>query len=776
MESTIGSKIAGACQLAATHSPLRQTRENSERANSACITDTLTINLRATIIMQTLLIFVALIFLRLQIALPLHSSYDYDFHRDIEFAESKNLVQRHHLRHKPSQFRSSDSSSRRQEHIKMQKIETATEFFKQEDIADSSIVERHSHYQQQYKLHPERNNLRTNYNSHYQQHDEHHNSIHAEQTNVHLPHRNVSKPRTITMAATTINSERSTNILRLVKPTSFPKAILAHTITLDDVKKTTQNYYQQSVKQQQHGQQLQQNKDKWPLNSDLTETNLTVVSVNGFDHDLSAIRQMNTDHNKLVRASGSLYSGSHKDESVINIATELLPEQSTSVGGINEIIGVTTSEPTIDGTSEAQLDNDGAIDYLDNDVEYYDYNGDLNNDPLASDNDDYYYDSSIDDYEADWPVHAAKNSNIEFQHTRHLRERTQPQKRQQLHRKKKHNLEAQHYQHSRVARDHHRVQSQLGDNQLVYDSRSEDEYPDDEPYKGSSEQFPNQIGELTLQKFRELGTMQAVQQSRDLYIQRQKSQSDLATEHINLMKVAARCSRPLPRVIHVSNDTSKTYIPTCTILHRCGEDTGCCRSMGQVCTVKTYEDVPLHFIVIQVNSSNSRRQTDIEMLMLRNDTECHCINRTDLTSSPELNTRDKRSGLAIRRRNQLQFYDLDSQNLRMNRNDSENDPDGVCKCPKHFDVFQENIRLPQRQDEFHSSSVQVFNCRCDCADIASPCQRFKNGEEGFAMDDRRCIADKICSIPNCSNGIFNEQTGRCPRPMRTQKRRNNGFG
>ncbi|XP_017467308.1 PREDICTED: uncharacterized protein LOC108359794 [Rhagoletis zephyria] len=266
--------------------------------------------------------------------------------------------------------------------------------------------------------------------------------------------------------------------------------------------------------------------------------------------------------------------------------------------------------------------------------------------------------------------------------------------------------------------------------------------------------------------------MQAVQQSRDIYMHRQKSLADLASDHINRMKVAARCSRPVPRVFHVSNTTSETFVPSCTILHRCGEDTGCCRSMGQVCTVKLYEEVPLHFIVIQVNSSNSRPQ--IKILRLRNDTECHCINRTDFTSAPELFTRDKRSGFEFRRRDQQNQVED-----RTGLNDNNEDYFGaVCRCPRHFIVFQENMRWQQAQQwpDINLRLAHTLNCRCDCADINTQCQRFKSGEEGFPMDDRRCIAGRICSVPNCSFGIYNEQIGRCPRPRRKQKRHSDGFG
>lgn len=142
-----------------------------------------------------------------------------------------------------------------------------------------------------------------------------------------------------------------------------------------------------------------------------------------------------------------------------------------------------------------------------------------------------------------------------------------------------------------------------------------------------------------------------------------------------------------------------------------------------------------------MNSSNSRKHP--EVLLLRNDTECHCINRTYLTSTPEFITRDKRSDLVYRRRTRSHIAALDAPNQLQERGDLEYDSDKsqetVCRCPRHFDVFQEDIRWQptQRRLESQSNVARTYNCRCDCEDANASCQRFKNGDEGFSMDDRR---------------------------------------
>lgn len=61
-----------------------------------------------------------------------------------------------------------------------------------------------------------------------------------------------------------------------------------------------------------------------------------------------------------------------------------------------------------------------------------------------------------------------------------------------------------------------------------------------------------------------------------------------------------RCKKPLPKVIPVQSehpDVSKTYIPHCTILHRCAEDTGCCNNYGTRCAPKKLKLVHLYFYV-----------------------------------------------------------------------------------------------------------------------------------------------------------------------------------
>ena len=72
--------------------------------------------------------------------------------------------------------------------------------------------------------------------------------------------------------------------------------------------------------------------------------------------------------------------------------------------------------------------------------------------------------------------------------------------------------------------------------------------------------------------------------------------------HIHALRVASEgsCRWPRVKVIPVrdiySNSTT-TYTPHCAILHRCSDDTGCCRSESLTCEAKTTQRVELYFYV-----------------------------------------------------------------------------------------------------------------------------------------------------------------------------------
>lgn len=73
-----------------------------------------------------------------------------------------------------------------------------------------------------------------------------------------------------------------------------------------------------------------------------------------------------------------------------------------------------------------------------------------------------------------------------------------------------------------------------------------------------------------------------------------------ALQHAMKVSREGSCRWPRPRVIPVRDvypSPSTTYIPHCAILHRCSDDTGCCRSEALTCVPKLSHRVELSFYV-----------------------------------------------------------------------------------------------------------------------------------------------------------------------------------
>ncbi|XP_065357127.1 DNA topoisomerase 1-like [Calliphora vicina] len=312
-------------------------------------------------------------------------------------------------------------------------------------------------------------------------------------------------------------------------------------------------------------------------------------------------------------------------------------------------------------------------------------------------------------------------------------------------------------------------------------SKLDDDYIDDEPYRNGLNDLSMQRdapGVLTEQKYLDVGNEKAVQQARERYIQEQKrprTPQELATEHWHRMIQATKCRKPLPRVIPVSNNTSKRYEPYATILHRCGDDTGCCGSTASVCTVKRHE-----IVMVYVFSYDFNYRKEIEALPMQNHTECHCVNRGSLLhdSMP----RDKRSGGSgaggglgstsylhhfqrQQRKQQHRQSQPQSQQQLQSHHQQQLQNMLDCHCPRHFNVFEEDVERHAHLPKPHS--VFIRKCRCDCLVNNQTCLRFKHGEEGFSLEDRKCILERNCKPPVCSYGEYNLRVGRCPSYYRS---------
>lgn len=211
-----------------------------------------------------------------------------------------------------------------------------------------------------------------------------------------------------------------------------------------------------------------------------------------------------------------------------------------------------------------------------------------------------------------------------------------------------------------------------------------------------------------------------------------------AFEHTIKMN-SHRCHYPLPRVLSVQKihpDPGKSYMPHCTVLHRCSADTGCCNTHSKTCAPMKQTVVYLYFYT----TSFGQQTPKIEKLPFYNHTECACLEKPiEPTTMEATTTEPSRDGIRSYRSN-LSVRAADSSLLHS--------PETIrrCKCPTEY-----------------NSLLDFDNkCSCDCADNNKDCIHIKRGNENFSLKDRMCITNEECGIPKCEYGPYIRHKGRCP--------------
>ncbi|KAF7266665.1 hypothetical protein GWI33_020034 [Rhynchophorus ferrugineus] len=212
-----------------------------------------------------------------------------------------------------------------------------------------------------------------------------------------------------------------------------------------------------------------------------------------------------------------------------------------------------------------------------------------------------------------------------------------------------------------------------------------------------------------------------------------------AIEHYIRVKNTGSCRKPIPKVIPVQQEhpnPTVTYTPHCTVLHRCAEDTGCCRHDGATCQYKEKVDIPLYFYVKELGSD----QAKIEKLIFSNHTECECkeksvenaTERQKRIATPDTSAITMKAGLVLKSSDRFQ---QPPENIQLK-----------CKCPKEF--------IP---------IIKYSNCFCDCNETNQDCLRMKKGKEYYSLTDRLCIMNRKCGMIECEYGPYMKERGRCPR-------------
>ncbi|XP_053630844.2 uncharacterized protein [Cherax quadricarinatus] len=180
----------------------------------------------------------------------------------------------------------------------------------------------------------------------------------------------------------------------------------------------------------------------------------------------------------------------------------------------------------------------------------------------------------------------------------------------------------------------------------------------------------------------------------------------LASQYARWVTTNGKCQTPLRRCVEVTSQDQQSatlrYWPRCALLHRCGEDAGCCNSADMTCATADSEKVNLYFYVFDSGRAG------VQVLTFNNDTRCACQPRSVL-STPNTITQE-------------------------------------CKCPRHFSLY-----------------LRDGQCSCDCDDGNNKCRRLKKGRRYFTNADVSCVTSGVCTEPTCEYGPFLLQQKRCSK-------------
>ncbi|XP_076296272.1 uncharacterized protein LOC143216774 [Lasioglossum baleicum] len=252
-------------------------------------------------------------------------------------------------------------------------------------------------------------------------------------------------------------------------------------------------------------------------------------------------------------------------------------------------------------------------------------------------------------------------------------------------------------------------------------------------YQGKNDYPP--MSAHSMHKWQSLGTRESVKETRGNMQQYNKNGKTAeireALQHAIKVSREGSCQWPRPRVIPVRDvypSPSTTYVPHCAILHRCSDDTGCCRSEALTCVPKHSHRVELSFYTTSVGGASV-----VEKLSFYNHTECECKERTEYDT-----TNEKPPEQRVYR-----HYQPSPQPQNMRRAQ----PRKPCRCPSEF--------TPRITTE--------GECHCNCYETHQNCVKIRRGKGYFSLADRLCIQNEECAMPSCEFGDYMRRQGKCPR-------------
>ncbi|KAL1433003.1 hypothetical protein MTO96_001986 [Rhipicephalus appendiculatus] len=196
-----------------------------------------------------------------------------------------------------------------------------------------------------------------------------------------------------------------------------------------------------------------------------------------------------------------------------------------------------------------------------------------------------------------------------------------------------------------------------------------------------------------------------------------------ANEHFLRIRTTARCRVPRTRVVHVKefySDPSKEYLPRCTILHRCGDDAGCCDSEQYQCVPRAVQEVTLHFYTIHLQNQNGG----------------------------EVGLRNSVTKLALPQPHRVRV---------------SADPDLAAGSGMHEELPSGPIKCHNCPEPFSRRLYEDGRCSCDCFEKQKRCLKIKRGREPLGDLARRCVETQDCHVPECEYGLYDVDSGRCPK-------------
>ncbi|KAL0102141.1 hypothetical protein PUN28_018577 [Cardiocondyla obscurior] len=242
----------------------------------------------------------------------------------------------------------------------------------------------------------------------------------------------------------------------------------------------------------------------------------------------------------------------------------------------------------------------------------------------------------------------------------------------------------------------------------------------------------------SIHKWQSLGTREGVKETRSNMQQYNKNGKSAeireALQHAIKVNKEGSCQWPRARVIPVRDvypSPSTTYIPHCAILHRCSDDTGCCRSEALTCVPKHSHRVELSFYTTIVGGASV-----VEKLSFYNHTECECRERSEYTTNEK-----PAADQGVHRHHQSS---LPPQNIK------KPPAKKPCRCPSEF-----------------TPRIMEGICQCNCYETNENCIKTKRGKVYFSLADRICIQNNECALPNCEFGDYMKLQGKCPRKRDT---------